>query len=117
MTSVKVLVVSVLELMLSENVAVGATESATPVAPGAGVCTVTVGGVVSEPPLVVYVAVYVAVAFATTLCVAAPPSDQEENVYVVPESVCGDGALIEFEEPLITIFVNGAAAVVLPAES
>ncbi len=40
------------------------------------------------PPEPVYVAVYVvAVAGAVMLCAAAPPSDQDENVYVVPPCV------------------------------
>ena len=45
----KVLVVSVAGFIASEKVAVGETETATPVAPGAGVRAVIVGGVVSPP--------------------------------------------------------------------
>ena len=48
--SVKVLVVSVAGFIASEKVAVGETERAIPVAPGEGVCAITVGGVVSPPP-------------------------------------------------------------------
>jgi hypothetical protein len=41
----------------------------------------------------VKVAVYVvALAGVETECCWAPPSLQEPNVYVVPESVCGEGA-------------------------
>ena len=44
------LVVRVAGFMGSEKVAVGETETAMPVAPGAGVRAVIVGGVVSAPP-------------------------------------------------------------------
>ena len=37
----------------------------------------------------------------------APPSDQLENAYVVPPSVCGVGVPIEFREPTITVRVKG----------
>src|SRR5919204_5900178 len=37
----------------------------------------------------------------------APPSDQDENVYVEPPFVCGDVALIEFVEPITACFVSG----------
>ena len=46
----KVLVVRVAAFIASEKVAVGETLTATPVAPGAGVRAVIVGGVVSPPP-------------------------------------------------------------------
>src|SRR5919197_1080171 len=63
-------------------------------------------------PLVccVKVAVYVvSVAGATMLCVCAPPSDHDEKTYVEPPIVCGEGALIEFVEPITACFVSGAA--------
>src|SRR5919198_5690210 len=43
------------------------------------------------------------------LCVCVPPSDQDEKVYVEPPIVCGEGALIEFVEPITACFVSGAA--------
>jgi hypothetical protein len=43
-----------------------------------------------------------AVAGAVMLWVAAPASDQDENVYVVAPSVWVTGALIEWVEPTIT---------------
>src|ERR671930_488603 len=43
------------------------------------------------------------------LCVAAPPSDQDEKVYVEPPIVCGDVALIEFVDPITACFVSGVA--------
>ena len=49
------------------------------------------------------------VAGATMLCDCAPPSDQDENVYVEPPIVCGDVALIEFVEPITACFVSGVA--------
>ena len=54
---------------------------------------------------------------ATTLCVWAPASDHDAHVYVVPPIVCGDGALIEFVEPTMTVRVNGAVPAVLPRTS
>src|SRR5919198_191643 len=42
------------------------------------------------------------------LCVCVPPSDQDEKVYVEPPIVCGEGALIEFVEPITACFVSGA---------
>ncbi len=58
-----------------------------------------------------YVAVWiVGIAGATMLCVCAPPSDHDENSYVVPARICGDIALIEFEEPTMTVRVNGVVA-------
>jgi hypothetical protein len=48
---------------------------------------------------------------AWTLWLAAPPSDHAEKTYVVPLSVCGVGALIEFCELTITVLVNRAIAV------
>jgi hypothetical protein len=62
------------------------------------------GGVLLVPP-VVYVAVKVPGADAVMLWVAAPPSDHEAKVYVVPPSVCVTGALRECTEPLITVDV------------
>ena len=43
------------------------------------------------------------------LCVAAPPSDHEPKVYVVPPSDCVAGALIEWVEPMIAVAVYGVA--------
>src|SRR5437764_957332 len=43
------------------------------------------------------------------LCVCRPPSDHDEKTYVEPPIVCGDGALIEFVEPITACFVSGAA--------
>src|SRR5918912_1285424 len=43
------------------------------------------------------------------LCDWAPPSDRDENAYVEPPIVCGEGALIEFVEPMTACFVSGAA--------
>src|SRR5919204_3432975 len=43
------------------------------------------------------------------LCVCAPPSDHDEKTYVEPPIVCGEGALIEFVEPITACFVSGAA--------
>ena len=37
-------------------------------------------------------------------CAIAPPSDHETNSYDCP---CGEGALIEFLDPWITVRVNG----------
>ncbi len=63
-------------------------------------------------------AVYVvAEAGATIVCVWAPPLDQDENVYDEPPRVCGETALTEFAEPMITVRVNGAAACVGPTTS
>ena len=59
-----------------------------------------------------YVAVYVADAFAVMLWLCAPPSDQEENAYCVPLSVCGVGALIVFVEPEITVWEKSAVPVI-----
>jgi hypothetical protein len=65
-----------------------------------------------------YVAVYVvAVAGATMLCVCAPPSDHDENAYVVPFSVCGELALTELDEFTITVRVNGAVPLLEPTAS
>ena len=50
-TRAKVEVVSVAGSIAYEKVALGETSSATPLAPGAGVRAVIVGGVVSPPPL------------------------------------------------------------------
>src|SRR5262245_57071176 len=47
---------------------------------------------------------------AVMLWVCAPPSDQLENPYDVPPTVCGVGALIEFAEPMMTVRVNGAGS-------
>ena len=55
-----------------------------------------------------YVALYVADAFAVTLWLCAPPSDQEEKTYCVPFKLCGVGALMVFVEPVMTVRVNGA---------
>src|SRR5438045_361033 len=51
------------------------------------------------------------------VCEAAPASLQLENWYCTLATVCGDPALSEFEEPMITVFVNGAvwAAVFSPS--
>jgi hypothetical protein len=40
------------------------------------------------------------------LCVANPPSDQDENSYVFPRIVCGVGALIVLFEPMMTARVK-----------
>ena len=48
------------------------------------------------------------------VCVCAPPSDHDANVYAFLALVCGDGALIEFVEPTITVRVNVAMLEVLP---
>ena len=48
---------------------------------------------------------------------AAPPSDQPENAYVRPPSVCGPGALSPWVEPWMTVRVNGAAPLNAPTES
>ena len=50
-----------------------------------------------------YVAVYVAEAFAKMSCAIAPPSDHEANSYCP----CGEGALMEFLDPWITVRLNG----------
>src|SRR3954451_18174951 len=74
--------------------------------PGVGVTKLVIG-----PAACAKVALYVlAVAGAVMLCVAAPLSDQLENVYDVPATVCGEGALTEFAEPTTTVFVNGVLA-------
>src|SRR5512132_1113198 len=64
-----------------------------------------------------YVARYDPDAFATMLCVWAPPSDQPTNSYVVPPLACGDGALIESVEPRIAVRGNGAVWLVDPTAS
>ncbi len=64
------------------------------------------GGPVEK--LAVYV---VAEAGAMMVCVWAPPSDQDVNVYDEPPRVCGETALTEFAEPMITVRVNGARPV------
>jgi hypothetical protein len=51
---------------------------------------------------------------ATTMCVAAPPSDQFANAYEVPDRLWGETALTELLDPTITVLVNGAACAVLP---
>ena len=51
------------------------------------------------------------------MCVAAPPSDQDEKTYDKPPIVCGVTALIEFAEPITTVFVSGAAPAVLLIDS
>jgi hypothetical protein len=57
----------------------------------------------------VKVAVYVvALAGVETECCWAPPSLQEPNVYVVPESVCGEGAFKVWLPP-VQVKVWGAA--------
>src|SRR5919197_2855886 len=43
------------------------------------------------------------------LCVAAPPSDQDEKIYVEPPIVCVYLALIEFVDPITACFVSGVA--------
>ena len=48
---------------------------------------------------------------ATTLWVRDPPSDQDWNAYEVPPNSWGDGALIEFVDPLMTVAVKGAVCV------
>jgi hypothetical protein len=48
------------------------------------------------------------------LWVCAPPSDQEENVYVFLPFICGVIALIVFVEPTITVRLKEAVAL-LPA--
>ena len=70
------------------------------------------GDACRPPP--VKVAVYVASAFATTLCDCAPPSDQDERCRSFRARVCGDGALSELEEPRITVRSNGATAELEP---
>ena len=61
-----------------------------------------------------YVAVKVAgVAGAVTLCVWAPPSDQDENAKLP----WGESAEIEFWDPMITVWVNGVVPVDGPTES
>ncbi len=47
----------------------------------------------------------------------APRSDQAANWYDVPPDVCGEGALIELVEPMMTVRVKGVAWLVLPTES
>ena len=59
-----------------------------------------------------YVAVYVADAFAEIVCVCAPPSDQLENTYVVPFRTCGDGALSVLVEPSTRVAENGVVPLV-----
>jgi hypothetical protein len=77
---------------------------------GDAVATAFGGELLPDP---VYVAVnVVAVAGEVTLWVAAPPSDQEAKVYVVPPDVCVAGALIECTEPMIAVTVYGVAWVV-----
>ena len=81
-----------------------------------GVTGVAVGVLVAVA--VAYWAVYVVgLAGATMLWVCGPASDQDENRYVVPPKVWGEGALIEFVEPTITVRVNGAVAVLPPTVS
>jgi hypothetical protein len=48
----------------------------------------------------------VAVAGAVMTCVAAPPSDHEPKVQVVPLRTCGEVAVTVFDEPTITVLVN-----------
>ena len=65
-----------------------------------------------------YWAVYVVgLAGATMLWVCGPASDQDENRYVVPPKVWGEGALIELVEPTITVRVKGVVAVLPPTVS
>ena len=59
-----------------------------------------------------YVALYVADAFAVMLWLCAPPSDQEEKAYCVPFKVCGVGALIVFVEPEMTVWGKGAVPLI-----
>src|SRR3954463_9162981 len=40
------------------------------------------------------------------MCVCAPLSDQDPNEYVVPATVCGDVAVMEFCEPMMTVRWN-----------
>jgi hypothetical protein len=55
-----------------------------------------------------------AVAGAVSSWLWAPPSDQDENENGVTPTVCGDGALTELREPMMTTRMSGASAVVLP---
>ncbi len=62
-----------------------------------------------DGPAAVKLAVFcVGAAGAVTLCVCPPPSDHEPNRKACPPN-CGDGALIDWLEPAITVRVNGAA--------
>ena len=55
-------------------------------------------------------AVYVVLAAgATMMWLWAPPSDQEEKLYVEWFTVCGDGALTELLDPTTTVVLNGVA--------
>ncbi len=64
------------------------------------------------------VAVYVVgEAGATSTCVCAPPSDQDEKAYDVPPTSCGETALTEFADPMMTVRVNGAVPAALPTTS
>ena len=47
---------------------------------------------------------------AVTLCACAPPSDHDEKLYELGPSVCGDGALRELLEPMMTVRLNAVAA-------
>ena len=80
----------------------------------AAVAGVAVDGQIEQGhvvPTCANVALYVVTgAGAVMLCVAAPPSDQLENMYDVPDSVCGVDAASAFCELTITVFVNGVAA-------
>ena len=49
---------------------------------------------------------------ATMVWLRAPPSDQEEKLYVERFTVCGDGALTELLEPTTTVVLNGALRLV-----
>ena len=61
------------------------------------------------PP--VYCAVYVAEELVVSWCTRAPPSDHEPNVNSTPPSTCVAGADTVCVEPVMTVRVNGAAAV------
>src|SRR5438445_5865055 len=61
------------------------------------------------------VAVYVAGEVpATMLCVWAPPSDHDIQMYADRPIVCGEGALIVIVDPTITVTLNGAVRAVPP---
>src|SRR4051794_24228566 len=57
-----------------------------------------------------------AVAPATMLCDAAPPSDQLLKLYDVPFRINGDGADRLLVEPSITVVVKGVTAVLAPID-
>src|SRR6266516_3892020 len=81
----------------------GAVYLETPFVFASRVSTIVPGLVAPNVPLVCWlnVAVYVVSPVgAATLWVWAPPSDQELKAYVEPPIVCGDGALIVFNEPI-----------------